>query len=323
MRVKDLIILLFPPQDNPDDEVMKSGRALFAKHLRKNLLGKKEPNNNTKAMLQELDKRRQDQVADDSAQQAWLIQVHHKEKDFTGAVEEGTQFIVLAGTTKFDPKTLSQDSTGVYVVAHCQESLMNVFKHHAAAQGEGDYNDRIADAAAKLVDFFVKLGLKTMTKLCLVACKTVPDNRIQKDTLECLVMGLHEKDLHPLIAGWDIPIAVNVDEKSPDYGRKQRTGPKPTLLANERKKHKFVYKYEIKDGFFDIKEASQATDAVKMGMFNKVLKTKDFYQKGEIVGAPTPTFPTDVLKGKGVQVKWELAFVRGMKYTPANWSAGK
>ena len=304
MRVQDLIIFLFPLNNN-DKEVIEGGRVLYNKHLQKIGKGKEELAESRRP------------VAPDLAQQAWLIQVHHKEKDFRGAIAQGNHYTVLESTIPFEPTRLSDD-TGIYVVAHCSSNHMVVFGYNNFIESDGSAETE--GAAAKLVDFFVKLKLQRIAKLCLVACNTVPGNGAQKDTLEELVIRLHDVGLHPLIAGWDVPIAVNVDRNSPNYGRKENTL-KHTLLAEE-KHHKFVYKFETVKESFEIDEA-KAKGAGIESTYNRLTKGKQY--KKEMLRETRPTFSPAPKEGKkGVLVvNWNLTFVRRMKYTAANWSEGK
>jgi hypothetical protein len=171
------------------------------------------------------------------------------------------------------------------------------------------------------VSFFTKIGLRSIKKLCLVACNTVPGNRAQKDTLEELVMKLHENDMHPLIAGWDLPIVVNDYSQSPNYGRKMNQTTGQLVSARERKEHKFVYKYEVVDQSFEMKADKAAKPGQKEMQYERELKKTPYAKKSEILGKPNPTFrQEDAGKGK-VKIIWTLAFARCMKYSPTNWSS--
>jgi len=316
MKAKELIILLFPASDR-DEEVIDGGIALFTRHIGRNLLKLRDPGSDKDDLLGQLATARES-AQEDHAEHAWLIQVHHKTKDFSGEVSAGNHYNVLDATAPL-PHEFAGDSVGVYVVAHCDHGIVEVFGHYG--MGQGDHGERVTDTATKLVSFFTKLGLRSVRKLCLVACNTVPSNGGQKDTLEQLVLKLHENEMHPLIAGWDIPIVVETNKESRNYGRKKRQT-EETMAADLRKQHKFVYKYEVVRGTFDMKKEKAAHEGEVLSQFNRVTKKEDYVKHKQILGTAKPVFTKNDKDGQKTKITWSMEFARRMKYTHANWSHG-
>lgn len=321
MKINDLIVLLFPGSEH-DEEVLKGGRALFNKHVSKHLLGLKQAHGNTDDLLAKLSEKSQPSNAT-AAQRAWLIEVMPK-VDLSGPLELAVSYKLLASTHAFSPGTLDKTSTGIYVVSHCDYGLLNIFGHygrHPEITGgqPGAFESHVDQAATKLATFIKKLGVESIQKLCLVACNTVPREGGQKDMLESLMWKLHEQNLHPKVAGWDIPV-VMVTAEGENYGKKQNQSTHEPA-AKLRTNNKFVYTYhELADKFTmktDKADKQTEVDAQLTREFKKVPA------KQEIRGDPKPqiTTKTPSADGKKTELAWRVNVVRKMKYSLKNWSA--
>jgi hypothetical protein len=258
------------------------------------------------------------------AGQAWLLL-------FPPGPESAPEF--LNGTVVFNAANLRPD-TGIYLIFHAEYLVPAMFgvDFRNAAQGPASKaldnweNNQILQAQ-KLVAAFQKLGIKEIRKVCLVACATVnPKQAEKKAFLESFVIELHNNGYHPMVAGWDIPIEVVTDEKSPHYGRKQVQSKPEKLLAAERKDHKFVYVYtggDVKS--FNVSEKVANDPGQLQGKKDEALKDfkKNLGKHGAAIVENTlqgQTKLSEVPKSSKAQVDMRLEFVQRMRYTNSGWS---
>jgi hypothetical protein len=320
MKTKQLVILMFP-LSSTDGETISGGKALYVKHVRKNILGVDDaPEHRSLDFVG-----KQYPTADDHAQDAWLIQMNNT-AGLRGAdaLTETVDYTIVAQTAPFPPKQFDPD-LGVYVIGHNQNSVVRLAmaptdlrtykptEDPTGALTEAAIVDANAQAAAGLARVIDKFRLTGLKKLCLVICNPA-EAYVEKNFLVKLVEALHEKGCHPKVAGWDLPLTVISEPSSPNYGRKEATGAVFTgLLAAKdmRKKHKFVYVYQ------------ETADTYKAGIDIEKLvipkQTKPYKKEGSVALNPKAT-TADVTGGKKPQTKVTVSFVQRVKYQSSGWS---
>lgn len=326
MTVADLIILSFPGSQY-DEEVLKGGDALFAKHINKLSLTPLSSKEIGESDIQSDEPFQALSNVTASAHRAWHFVIHHKqERDWQTPMVLGKDYEIRKATAHFDPVLLSQNSVGVYVVAHCDHNVPNMFSWYALDQRlagikdttlrEQKHGEVLTEISQNVAGILKALGLPMIEKLGFIACNIVPSSGKQIDFLAKLVVALHEKGFHPKVAGWDIPIVMITDGE--DVGRKKHTDGR--FAAKFRKDHKYVYVYEDVSGSFEMKAANAQHAALVQGAFNKETK-KHKSLTASVHKFAEPTFNKQDSQSKGkTTVEWKQEIVKRFKFGASGWS---
>jgi hypothetical protein len=313
VNVKHLVILTFPLSET-EAETKNSGKALFVKHARKNIL----------TVGDTVGERTVDYVnthlkpTETHASDAWLVQMKNSTAlrgDF-----DGSHYDVVAQTAPFPPAAFDQD-LGVYIVAHNQGSIARL------AIGPGDVKStwldpQIIDAneksAAGLVNILEKLGLVGVKKLVLVMCQPA-EAFVERTFLTKLVIRLHDAGSHPKVVGWDIPFTVVDKTSDPNYGRKEGTGVHTGLLAagKMRKEHKFTYVFRSMEK--DLKGKGSFEDKFKEMTKQDVKQGKIIHNVGTATSFMDKSKQMTKVKADVVQ-RVTHSNAPNLKYTATGWS---
>lgn len=329
MRVKDLVILMFPG-DKHDAEVVKGGEALYVKHVRKHLVGRGKDNPAVRSIA-EVQKsvaaereRTMDAPEPALAQRAWLILMKNDVELASDApLEAGKQFEVVVGTDPLPVNKFDRD-TGVYVINHAQGGIMSMFGiFYLNALKLHPDGDAAEYQAAALVRVFQKLGINNCRKVAFSSCCLADHATTEKSFLQHFVVGMHEAKYETIAAGWDLPFEIVTDVSDDGYGRKRGTGKYAnTFLKDLRSKNKYVYVYQSADIPFSVKADKAQHLANVESERNKAVKS---FRKGHTPIEPSwrtvSETPEDL--GKNVRFTLKVNFVDKLKYAKSGWSDAK
>ncbi len=329
MKTNDLVILMFSSsQDGLDDEVGKGGRALFTKHVRKHILGSDDValRDHSVALSKLVERRNVTSPEGCLAQRAWLLEAKH----WQSGIESVADLEVIASTDPlpnaehpFDP------NLGIYIVAHFDHSVLTAFGLTGQNVGKKLPADAHVDSIVKanqeqskgLIGIFKKLGIAKMRKLCFLACRVAVEPSFKSLLVE-FVERLHDEGYDPMIAGWDIPVEVEIGDNE-NYGRKKRQDGDKALTKTLRVTNKFVYVYRNHDLEFSKNPKPDAiSDKIKAHQSEVQMEGRQKKTQPQQVWMSPPHKQLDPVKGpvKGDKFKVQIEYVKRVKYTTSQWS---